>query len=165
MSKQDDEIEEKLAKLEATISQDSRELLSVPSKSAEIVPVGGDTVKSDLYLIAGFGLLLTGLFLVFNHVHLGTGFLSWFGLAGQGFGLILIPLVAGIGLILYDHKKRLGWMLTAASVALLLFAILSQLVMTFPPMSLLGLIIMLLPFAFGGALLMKSFEMRKSSGQ
>jgi hypothetical protein len=111
-------------------------------------------------MIAGFGLLLTGVFMVLHHVQVGTGMMSWFGFGGQGFGLLLVPLLVGIGFLLYDYKNRLGWVLTAASIAVVIFAILSQLVMWFPHMSLFGLLLMFLPFAGGGACIAKGMKTR-----
>lgn len=161
MGRDEEEIKEKLAELELSLKEEpeQQQQLIVPPKSTQLT-VNEEQTKSDLYMIAGFGLILTGVFMVLQHVQIGTGMMSWFGLGGQGFGLILIPLVLGIGFLLYDYKNRFGWLMTAASLALVIFAILSQLVMWFPHMSLLGLVLMLLPFAAGGACIAKGAKAR-----
>lgn len=168
MSKQDDELREKLAELEASIEEAPQSVAVSPAGSD--LAVGGkksgeEQIESDLFLTIGFGLLLLGVFLVMNHIQVGTGLLSFFGIQQHGFGLTIIPLLIGLGLVFFDYKNRIGWMLTAASCALIFFAALSQLVMFFPNISLLGLIIMFLPFAAGGALVAKGFNLRRGTGR
>lgn len=163
MGKPEDEIERKLRELETTLKEDEQPTqLSVPPKSAE-PKVTADDVKADLYLTMGSGCLLLGILLFFNHVRIGTPFLAGlFGFGHAGIGFTLVPLMIGIGIILYDYKLRVGWIITAASCALVFFAVLAQLIMTFPATSLLGLIIMLLPLAAGAALLAKGLLHRQS---
>ncbi len=167
MSKQDDEIREKLAELEASIEEAPQPLAVTPAGTGVTAPgkkAGDELIESDLFLTIGFGLLLLGVFLVMNHIQVGTGMLGFFGFQQRGFGLTIIPLLIGLGLVFFDYKNRLGWILTAASCALIFFAALSQLVMFFPNISLLGLVIMFLPFAVGGALVARGFNMRRGTG-
>ena len=161
MGRDEEEIKEKLAELEASLKEETEEQkpVSVAPKSTELA-LSEDSARSDFYMIAGFALLLTGVFMVLHHVQVGTGMMSWFGFGGQGFGLLLIPLLVGVGFLLYDYKNRFGWVITAASIAVVIFAILSQLVMWFPHMSLFGLLLMFLPFAGGGACIAKAMRAR-----
>lgn len=92
----------------------------------------------------------------FNHVRVGSGLLGMLGMGGGGFGLLLIPLMVGISWIIYDHKNRWAWLLSAAVTSVIIFSVLNSLVLSFPTISLLGVIMLLLPFAAGGALLLKS---------
>lgn len=163
----EDEIKDKLSELEASLESASGPP-AVTVKPAALASARGssgaaDDLSSDLHLCLGFGLVLLGCFLVMNHVQVGTGFMAFFGFHQAGFGLAIIPLMLGIGLLFFDYKSRLGWILTVASLALILFAVLSQLFMTFPPMSLLGLVLMFLPFAAGGALIAKGFQTRRGA--
>lgn len=165
MTAPEEEIERKLIELEASLKEDPQQQLSVPAKSSQ-PSVNDDVVKSDLYITMGSCLLLLGVLLFFNHVRLGTSFFTnLFGMGQAGFGLILIPLMIGAGILLYDYKKRIGWIITAASCALIFFSVLSRLVMTFPSMSLLGMIMMLLPLAGGAALLVKGIKQRPSGAK
>ena len=165
MAKPDDEIKEKLAELEADLEV-APQVPAARGKTSAVTtsskPSAEEDIASDLNLCVGFGLLLLGCFLVLNHVQVGSGFMAWFGFHAAGFGLTIIPLMLGIGILLYDYKNRLGWIVTIASLALIFFAVLSQLVMTFPSISLLGLVIMFLPFAAGGALIARGFKIRRS---
>lgn len=164
MSRPEDEIKEKLAELEASLDEASQLPAARQKKSEISVPgkdAAGDSTASDLCLCGGFGLLLLGLFLFMNHVHVGSGIMSLLGFHSVGFGLTIVPLMIGVGLLIFDYKNRLGWIVTIASFALILFAVLSQIVMSFPSISLLGLVIMFLPFAAGGALIAKGMKMRQ----
>lgn len=160
MNRPEDEIQRKLEEIEAKIVEEPQPVSRVSGKTELKVDESG--LSADLQLLVGLGLLLTGVFLVFNHVTVGTSFLALLGLGHQGFGLTIIPLLVGLGLIFYNHKMRAGWVITAASCALIFFAVLSQLVMSFPPTSLLGLVIMFLPLALGTALVLKGITTRRS---
>lgn len=164
MGRQDDEIQRKLNELEASLDYATNEeepstVLKVPTDS-QVTTTSG--IASELNIFMGLGLLLTSVLMLFHHVKVGTGWLSWFGFGGQGFGFVIIPLLIGLSIIFYNHKSKAGWVITAASCALIFFAVLSQLVMTFPTTSLLGLIIMFLPLALGIAMLMKGLSGQKN---
>jgi len=163
VSKHDEEIKKKLAELEASIEEEPPTKLTVPQQSTQLTaPQADNAIRSDLFLIGGLGLLLTGVLMFLNHIKLTTGYISWLGFHGGGFGLILIPLLIGIGFLFYDYRNKVGWMITAASLALVIFAALAQVVMVFPTMSVLGVVIMLLPLAAGLALVLKSMSLRGS---
>lgn len=165
MSKKDEEIQRKLQELEAAVLKESvtpketSHPLVTPEKSTELLTTPKNqvqsTVQNDLCYFAGIGLILTSLFLFFNHIRVGTGMLQLFGMGGTGFGLLLIPLMTGIAWLIYDSKSKAGWLLCAASCAVICFSVLSSLVMTFPNLTLLGTIMMLFPLAAGSGLLLK----------
>jgi hypothetical protein len=176
MNKKDEEIQRKLDELESVVLKESQpsqkitvegtnqhalELLQA-AKGQNVSLTGslpvGRTVAQEINFFMGLGLLLTGLLMFFNHVRVGTGFLNMLGLNGGGFGLLLIPLMIGIGWICYDSKNKFSWLLTACSVGVIIFAVLSSLILSFPQTSLLGTVMLLLPLAAGSALLLKSIK-------
>lgn len=164
MGRQDDEIQRKLNELEASLDystnqEEANTVLKVPADSQMTTTSG---IASELNIFIGLGLLLTSVLMIFHHVKVGSGWLSWLGFGGQGFGFVIIPLLIGLGVIFYNAKSKAGWIITAASCALIFFAVLSQLVMIFPTTSLLGLIIMFLPLALGVAMLMKGLSGQKT---
>ncbi len=124
----------------------SKELIKVP----DAVPF-----KDDLYYFSGLALIGFSVLVFFQHVHVGTGFLQALGMGAGGFGLLLIPLLIGIGLIVYNTKNKIGYAIVSVTCALILYTVLASLIMTFTPVSLLGLIIMLVPLAVGGAFVVK----------
>jgi hypothetical protein len=172
MNKKDEEIQQKLMELESVVLKESgsthqTSLTTTNHKANEILVEAraasgsnslpnGKTVSQELNFFLGVGLLLTGLLMFFNHVHVGSSFLAALGFGGGGFGLLMLPLMVGIGWIFYDSKNKWAWLVTACSVGVIIFAVLSSLVLNFPQISLLGLVMLLLPLAAGTALLLKS---------
>jgi hypothetical protein len=61
----------------------------------------------------------------------------------------------GIGWLFYDPKSTPAKLITGGTCALMVLSILSSLIMVFPMLSVLQTIMMLLPIALGGAMLLK----------
>ncbi len=171
MGRQDEEIQRKLSELEESLSQEGPGELSTRSSGSELASAhklkeeielytGAGSLRADLYYISGFGMILASLLMFFNHMKVGTSIFTALGFGQEGFGLVLIPLLIGLGINIYNFKSRVGWVITSASCALIIFAVLSHVIMTFPKISFLGLILMLLPLAAGGALIRKGLETR-----
>ena len=166
MSKKDDEIQRKLQELESAVlkestTQSQQHLTAPQAASTDLMSLNkkkdlpAPSVQNDLQYFGGIALILTGLFMFFNHVKVGTGIMGMLGMGGSGFGLLFIPLMFGIGWLIYDSKNKIPWIITAASCAVVVFSVLSSITMQFPTLTFLGLMLMLLPFAAGGALLLK----------
>ncbi len=170
MGKQEDEIQKKLIELEASIEEEQPKLLSSREKSTAAgqsseatTPANADEVmKADMHLLGGLALIATGLLMLFTHIRVGTGMMTIFGLGSQGMGFLLLPLFIGIGMLFYNHKSRWAQIITAGGCALVLFVVLSQLVISFPSVSLLGLIFMVLPLTAGCAFAAKGMNMHKA---
>lgn len=103
-----------------------------------------------LTMAAGGGYLLT------SQVTVGSGFWGFFG--PHTFGLSLLPLVFGIGLLFFDGSSRLGWLLTVAGAAIILLGILANLRIYFEPTSLFNTVIMLALLAGGLGLVARSLK-------
>jgi hypothetical protein len=155
MDPKKEQIERKLIELESAVDSEPPHSVSLNKPSTDVTANAGAEIKSDLCFFGGLISIALGLLLLFQHVRVGTGFLAGLGFGGQGFGLLLIPLIIGIGWIMYDAKSRAGWAIVSLTCIVIFFSILSGLIMTFPTTSLLGLIFMLLPFALGGMLLFR----------
>lgn len=171
-NKKEEEIERKLKELEAAIVKEtppvlkeSAQLSNIP-KSSELQsqknePVSATTEStstsagSDICYFSGLCLIFLGLAMMFQHVRIGTGFMNMLGLGGHGIGILAIALMIGIGWLFYDSKSKIAWFITIGGCVAIVLGVLSSLVMNFPSLSLLSLIMMLLPFAAGGALLLK----------
>jgi uncharacterized protein len=95
------------------------------------------------------GLVMTvaGGYLILNQVTVTTSF--WrFGQYG-GFGLSLLPLLAGIGFLFYNGRSVLGWILTVSGAAIILASVLMHMDIYFRPTSLFNTL-MMLGLLFGG---------------
>jgi hypothetical protein len=75
---------------------------------------------------------------------------------GQGSGLLMIPFGLGVGLLLADTLKKLGWFLIMASSAALGAGILQSLLLNFRPTSLFSLLGMVAMIAGGGGLMLRA---------
>jgi len=104
------------------------------------------------------GLLMAvgGSYLLTSQVSVSSGFWSWFG--PHPFGLTLLPLVVGIGLLFFDGRSRLGWLLTAAGAVIIFLGILMNLRIYFEPTSLYNTLIMLVLLAGGLGLVARSLK-------
>jgi hypothetical protein len=167
--KRDDDIEQKLEKLELAIQDELREEeLSRQEERRDVAKAEKDDVATtdgelaaDLYCIGGLVALAVGMLMVFSHMRIGTGALAWFGWGSAGGGFVFLPLLVGIGMIFYNSKWRAGYIVCGVGVALIMFTILSQLVITFPFVSAISFILMFLPLAAGIGLMLKGVGMRK----
>jgi hypothetical protein len=102
----------------------------------------------------GVGTFLVGLvmsaaggYLLLNQVQVTSSF--WrFGAYG-GFGLTLIPLLAGIAVLFYNGKSTIGWLLTIVGATAILAGVLMNMDIYFRPTSLYNTLLML-GLLFGG---------------
>lgn len=93
--------------------------------------------------------------MVAMHVKVGSSFLAMLMGGGGGLALFLLPLLAGIGMMIYNYKNKWGSIITGGSCALMLLAILFTLNFNFPTLTLMQTVMMFLPFAIGSAFVVK----------
>src|SRR5215471_15627088 len=88
--------------------------------SYRLVP-GGERGGLGMFL---FGLVLTiaGGYLIMNQVQVTSGYWQWFG--NNTFGLTLIPLIIGIGLLFFNGRSVIGWLLAGGGAVIIFIGIL-----------------------------------------
>lgn len=160
MRNKDDEIKRKLDELEDTIlkEQTSKADLTNAKKDPLLLttsPSSTAVTKSDGYYFGGLLSIGLGLVILFQTVQVSSNIFSMFGFGGGGFGLLLIPLIVGMGWLMYDAKAKMAWLLTAVSCLIIVLSILGSLIMYIPRLPLLTMVMILFPLALGGALLLK----------
>jgi hypothetical protein len=98
-------------------------------------------------MCGGFYLLLSNV-IVTSTFGMGS---RLFGLGGFGItgGIIMVPLVLGIGMIFYNARNYLGWLITIASFFAMVFGVISSVNLDLRTMSAFYLITVLV-LAFGG---------------
>jgi uncharacterized protein len=107
------------------------------------------------------GLLLVGIgaYLVLNQVQV-TG--TWGHFWGfNSFGLSLVPLLIGIGILFYSGKSAVGWILTILGLGIILAGILMNLDIYFKPTSLYNTLFMLAMLAAGLGLIARALRPSK----
>jgi hypothetical protein len=106
--------------------------------------------------VLGLALAAAGLYLVFQQTMVASGYWSWWGT--NTFGLTLIPLIFGLGLIFFDGKNVLGWLLSLVGLVVIVTGVVANLHVYFQTTSLYNLLIMLVLIAAGLGLMARSLR-------
>lgn len=111
----------------------------------------------------GLVMLIGGFYLFFNAIIVTHQFrlgYSLFSLGGFSItsGLLLIPFIFGVGMIFYNSKNVLGWLIAVASLVTITFGVLSTIEFRMSHMSLFNLILILVLFVGGFGLFFSSLR-------
>jgi hypothetical protein len=104
----------------------------------------------------GLAMATVGGYLLLNQVTVHSGFWSFFG--GNAFGLTLLPMLIGIGLLFFDGRSVAGWILTVLGLLIIVAGIIVNLQIYFRPTSLYNTLIMLALLAGGLGLIARSLR-------
>jgi hypothetical protein len=107
--------------------------------------------------IVGVILALTGLYLIMSRVIVTTGFWTLGGIA-HPFGVMLVPLIGGVGTLFYNGKSILGWVLTIGTLGAILLGVLLNMNIYFQQTGLPTLLIMVGTMAAGFGLIFRSLR-------
>jgi len=138
---------------EQKIDEEIKEILDKKS-----VPPG----TKIIWLLVGLGLFCGGTFLVMQNTVLSSKF-SLMDLIGVNppFGLVMLPLLIGIGVLFFNEKSLLGWILSIVGLITILLGILMGLSIFFRPVSLYEGILMFGLIAAGIGLVAKALARDK----
>lgn len=117
--------------------------------------VGGTSGGIGEFFI-GLIMTIAGAYLIMNQVIVTSSFWTLWGY--NTFGLSLIPLIFGIGILFFNGKSILGWLLLIIGAVVIGTAILMNLQIYFQPTSLFNTIVMLVLFAGGIGLIARSLR-------
>jgi len=106
--------------------------------------------------VLGLGLVIAGGYLFLKRVTVTSGLWTLWGY--NSFGLSLIPLLLGIGLLFFDGRSVFGWVLTFGGVVVMITGIIANLQIYFSPTSLTDTMIMLVMLAAGIGLVARSLR-------
>ncbi len=123
---------------------------------------GGTTGGSGKFII-GLIMLCGGLYLLFNsiNVYSSYGFSArLYSLGGYRVtsGMIMIPFMFGVGMVFYNARNYLGWLLAGGSLVALVFGVISSIQFTFQSMSAFDLIVILVLSVGGLGLFLSSLK-------
>jgi hypothetical protein len=116
----------------------------------------GGTEGGVLTFFVGLAMAVGGAYLLTQRVTVTSGFWSFFG--GHTFGLSLLPLVVGAGVLFFDGRSRLGWALTGLGALVVFLGVLMNLRVYFEPTSLFDTLLMLILLAGGLGLVARSLK-------
>lgn len=116
---------------------------------------GGTPGGLGMFLF-GLALAIAGGYLIMNQVQVTSGYWHWWG--ANTFGLTLLPLVIGIGLLFFNGRSIAGWLLAGGGAVIIFVGILSNLQIYFQQTSLFNTILMLTLFAAGLGLMARALK-------
>jgi hypothetical protein len=115
----------------------------------------------------GLIMMIGGFYLLLNAISVTSSFafsrnLYSFSGMGGGYaitsGMVMIPFMFGIGLIFYNSRNIIGWVLALGSITALILGVISSINFSFRSMSAFDLIVILVLAIGGLGLLLKSFR-------
>ena len=118
---------------------------------------GGTTGGVGQFFL-GLAMAVAGAYVLTNQVTVTSGFWSVWGY--NAFGLSLVPLIFGIGILFFNGRSIAGWLLTAVGVVIILTGILMNLNIYFQQTSLFNTLIMIVLLAGGVGLIARSLVAR-----
>ena len=99
------------------------------------------------HFLLGFAMTCVGGYLLSNQVMVGSGYWNFYGT--NTFGITLLPMLIGIGLLFFSGRSTIGWLLTAGGALFIFAGVIANLHIYFQPTSLFNTIVMLILLAGG----------------
>jgi hypothetical protein len=106
--------------------------------------------------LLGLGMSVAGAYLLTQRVTVTSGYWTLWGY--NAFGLSLLPLLFGIGLLFFNGRSIAGWLLTFVGVVIIFVGIIANLGIYFQPTSLFNTLVMLILLAAGIGLVARSLR-------
>ena len=131
---------------------------------------GGTDGGIGQFLI-GIIMMIAGFYLLLNSIYVSSSFgltarLFSFG-AGNAWGvttgMVLIPFIFGVGIIFYNARNWLGWLLAGGALVALIFGVIASLRFGFRGMSAFDLIVILVLSMGGLGLFLRSLQSFKKA--
>jgi uncharacterized protein len=116
---------------------------------------GGTRGGIGMFLI-GLAMTVAGAYILTNRVTVTSGYWQLWGY--NSFGLSLLPLIAGIGILFFNGKSIVGWLLLFVGIVIIFTGILMNLQIYFESTSLFNTVIMLVLLAGGIGLVARSLK-------
>ncbi|HVF88565.1 MAG TPA: hypothetical protein VNH22_00770 [Blastocatellia bacterium] len=116
----------------------------------------GGTRGGILEFLIGLGMAIAGAYLLASRVTVTSGYWSFWGY--NAFGLSLLPLIFGIGLLFYNGRSIPGWLLLFVGIIIIFMGIIMNLQIYFQPTSLYNTIVMLVLLAGGLGLVARALR-------
>ncbi len=117
--------------------------------------VGGTSGGLGNFL-AGFAMTCVGGYLLSNQVMVGSSYWNFYG--SNTFGITLLPMLIGIGLLFFSGRNAVGWLLTGGGALFILAGVIANLHIYFQPTSLFNTLVMLILLAGGLGLIARALR-------
>ena len=119
--------------------------------------VGGTPGGMRTFLL-GLAMSIIGGYLLLQHVQVGGGYwyFGWLGGYGQSFGITLLPLLFGVGILFFDGRSFVGRVLVGGGALIIVSGIIANLDIHFRQTSLFNLLVMLVLLVGGIGLIVRA---------
>jgi hypothetical protein len=125
-------------------------------EDSDYVRGAGGTPGGLLEFVVGTAMAVAGAYLLTTRVTVTSGFWGWWG--DSTFGLTLVPLLIGIGILFFNGRSALGWLLMVGGAVIILAGIIANLQLYFRPTSLFATLMMLGLLAAGLGVVARSLR-------
>jgi hypothetical protein len=126
-----------------------------PMVERRMSDVGGTSGGIGKFLL-GFAMACVGGYLLTNQVTVMGSYWNFYG--GSTFGITLIPMVIGVGLLFWNGRSIAGWLLTIAGALFIVAGVIANMHIYFQPTSLFNTIVMLVLLVGGLGLIARSMR-------
>jgi hypothetical protein len=116
----------------------------------------GGTPGGLRHFLLGFVMACIGGYLLCNQVMVMGSYWSFYG--ANTFGVTLIPMLFGIGILFWNGRSAIGWLLTLAGALFIVAGVIANLHIYFRPASLFETIVMLTLLVGGLGLIARSMR-------
>ena len=120
-----------------------------------ISDVGGTSGGLGMFLL-GFAMACIGGFLITNQVTVVSSYWNFWG--GSSFGITLLPMLFGVGILFWNGKSVIGWLLTVGGALFIFAGIIANMHIYFQPTSLFNTMVMLILLVGGLSLIARSLR-------
>jgi hypothetical protein len=132
---------------------DSVDVLGGSVDNRSLSDVGGTPGGLGEFLI-GFIMLCIGGYLLANQVTVVGSYWSFYG--ANSFGITLIPLLFGVGILFFSGRSIVGWVLTVAGALFIFAGVIANMHIYFQPTTLFHTLVMLVVLVGGLGLIARS---------
>jgi len=115
--------------------------------------VGGTPGGLGEFLI-GFIMVCVGGYLLSNQVTVVGSYWNFYG--ANSFGITLIPLLFGVGILFFSGRSTVGWVLTVAGALFIFAGVIANMHIYFQPATLFHTLVMLIVLVGGLGLIARS---------
>jgi hypothetical protein len=106
--------------------------------------------------VLGFAMACIGGYLLSDQVKVVGSYWSFYG--HNTFGITLIPMLFGVGMIFFNGKSVIGWLLTIAGALFILAGVVANMNIYFQPTSLFNTLVMLVLLVGGLGLIARAIR-------
>jgi hypothetical protein len=132
---------------------------SLGMENRSISDAGGTPGGLGQFLL-GFLMVCVGGYLITNQVKVVGSYWSFYG--GNTFGVTLVPMLFGVGIVFWNGRSVVGWLLTVAGALFILAGVIANMHIFFQPASLFETLVMLVLLVGGLGLIARAVFPRQT---